>query len=126
MPLLDTVVSLLLVEDHDELRAALRDWLLTSVHSVKLREARNLDEALACARSSNLDLVLMNLELPGANGIKATRELRRRYPGCKVVLMSLSDSEALRSAAIEAGALDLVSKRALPHALLPILGRLAA
>ena len=124
MPLIDRVLSMLLVEDHEEMRAALRDWLLTSLPPVKLREARSLDEALACAGQGKLDLVLMNLELPGPNGIEATRALRRQHPGCAVVVMSVNDSEALRSAALDAGALAFISKRELPHALLPLLDRL--
>jgi DNA-binding NarL/FixJ family response regulator len=124
MPLLDSVLSLLVVEDHAEMRAALREWLLASLPPLKLREARSMEEALDCARQAKLDLVLMNLELPGPNGIEATREMRRRYPGCRVVVMSVNDSEALRSAALDAGALAFLSKRELPHALLPILDRL--
>ena len=126
MPLIDRVLSLLLVEDHAEMRAALRDWLLTSLPPLKLREARSLDEALACADENQLDLVLMNLELPGPNGIEATRALRKRHPKCPVVIMSVNDSEALRTAALDAGALAFVSKRELPHALLPLIGRLPA
>ena len=102
----------------------LRDWLLTSLAPLNLREARSMDEALACADQAKLDLVLMNLELPGPNGIEATRALRKRHPQCPVVVMSVNDSEALRSAAIDAGALAFISKRELPHALLPILGRI--
>lgn len=126
MPLIDRVLSLLLVEDHEEVRAALRDWLLTSLPPMKLREARTMDEALACAEAAELDLVLMNLELPGPNGIEATRAMRKRHPKCPVIVISVNDSEALRSAAIEAGALAFLSKRELPHALLPLLGRLPA
>ena len=124
MPLIDRVLSLLVVEDHEEVRAALRDWLFTSLPPMKLREARTLDEAMACADQAPLDLVLMNMELPGPNGIEATRALRKRYPKCPVVVMSVNDSEALRTAAIEAGALAFLSKRELPHALLPLIGRL--
>jgi len=58
--------------------------------------------------------------------IEATRALRKRHPRCPVVVMSVNDSEALRTAAIEAGAAAFVSKRELPHALLPLLGRLPA
>lgn len=124
MPVLQSVRSLLLVEDHEEVRAALRDWLLMSLPPLKLREACNMEEALRCAAQVKLDLVLMNLELPGANGIEATRELRRRYPDCPVVIISVNDSEVLRAAALEAGAEAFVSKRELPSALLPILDRL--
>ena len=126
MPLIDRVLSLLVVEDHAEMRAALRDWLLTSLPPLRLREARSLDEALACAGQAKLDLVLMNLELPGVNGIEATRALRRQHPGCAVIVMSVNDSEALRSAALGAGALAFISKRELPHALLPLIERLPA
>lgn len=124
MPLIEKVLSLLVVEDHEDVRAALRDWLLTSLPPFKLREARSLEEAMACADQTPLDLVLMNMELPGPNGIEATRALRRRHPRCPVVVMSVNDSEALRTAAIEAGALAFLSKRELPHALLPLIGRL--
>jgi DNA-binding NarL/FixJ family response regulator len=125
MPILQSVRSLLLVEDHEEVRAALREWLLISLAPLKLREACNMEEALRCAAQVKLDLVLMNLELPGPNGIEATRELRRRYPDCPVVVMSVNDSQVLRSAALEAGAEDFVSKRELPSALFPILERLS-
>ena len=116
--------SILLVEEHDEMRAALRDWLLVSLESAKLREARSLQEAIDQTEQTMPDVVLINLELPGLNGIEATRELRRRFPSCPVVIMSVNDSEALRSAALGAGAAAFVSKRELPHGLLPILGRI--
>lgn len=80
-----------------------------------------MEEALEQAARARLDLVLMNLELPGRNGIEATRELRRRDPSCAVVIMSVNDSQALRVAALEAGAMAFVSKRELPHGLRPIL-----
>ena len=126
MSLMDRVLSLLVVEDHEEMRTALRDWLLGSLDGVKLSEAHNLDEALRCAAQVKLDLVLMNLELPGPNGIEATRALRKRLPKCPVVIMSVNDSEALRIAALEAGAVAFLSKRELPHALLPLIERLPA
>ena len=107
------------------MRAALRDWLHTSLPAHKLREARSMDEALECAGEEKPDLVLMNLELPGKNGFEATRELRRRHPACPVVIMSLNDAMALRTAAADAGALAFIPKHALPSALLPILHRMS-
>jgi DNA-binding NarL/FixJ family response regulator len=113
----------LLVEDHDELRAALRDWLTRLLAPLSLREAHDMAQALELAREAPFDFALVNVELPGPNGIEATRELRRRYPGSPVVVMSMQDSEALRLAAIDAGADAFVSKRHLTADLLPILAR---
>ncbi|HET7197856.1 MAG TPA: response regulator transcription factor [Burkholderiales bacterium] len=114
----------LLVENHEEMRAALRDWLNRLIAPLELREARDMAQALERAGEAPLDFALVNVELPGPNGIETTRELRRRYPRCPVVVMSVQDSEALRLAAIDAGADAFVCKRELTSALLPILTRL--
>jgi two-component system response regulator MprA len=118
--------NVLLVEEHEEVRLALRDWLRSVVSPLSLREARSMEEALRLAGQAKLDFALINVELPGPNGIEAARELRRRYEHLPMVLMSVHESEALRLAAIDAGADAFVSKRELTFSLLPILQRLLA
>jgi len=115
--------SLLLVEDHKEVRSALRDWLLASFPPLKLSEARGMDEALQAAGQAGLDYALVNLELPGPNGIEVARALRRLCPDCRIVVMSVTDSQVLRLAALEAGATAFVPKRELTASLLPLLAR---
>lgn len=105
------------------MRAALRDWLQRLLAPLTLHEARDMAEALRRARQAPLDFALVNVELPGPNGIETTRELRRLHPRCPVVVMSVQDSEALRLAAIDAGADAFVSKRHLTADLRPILAR---
>ena len=116
--------NVLLVEDHDDMRMALRDWLLKSLPPVSLREARNLAEALDVARQWKLDFALINLELPGPNGIEAARALRKRHRELPLVIMSMHESEALRLAALEAGADAFIAKRELTLNLLPLVQRL--
>ena len=107
------------------MRSALRDWLLTSSFPpLRLREARTMEEALRLAEQAALDLALINLELPGPNGIEATRLMRKGDPACRVVVMSLNDSVALRIAALAAGAEAFVCKRDLRYALHPIVATL--
>ena len=115
--------AVLLVEEHLELRAALRDWLLMSFPPLRLQEADCMEEALAQARRTDFGLALVTLELPGPTGIEATRELRRCRPECRVVVMSLHDSEALRLAAFAAGACAFVAKRELPGVLYAVIHR---
>ena len=121
-----TPASALVVEDHEEMRAALRDWLQRLLAPLNLREAHDMREALERASEARPDFALVNVELPGPNGIEAARELHRRYPECRVIVMSVQDSEALRLAALGAGAHAFVCKRELTTALLPILAGLAA
>jgi len=118
--------NVLLVEEHDEVRTALRDWLRSVLASPSLREARSMEEALRMAGEAKLDLALINVELPGRNGIEAARELRRLHQKLPMVLMSVHDSEILRLAAIQAGADAFVPKRDLTLGLLPIVQRLLA
>jgi two-component system response regulator DesR len=118
-----TPPSVLVVEEHDEMLGALRAWLLTSFPPLRLREARSMDEALGFAGQA-LDLALVNLELPGPDGIEVARVLRNRYPACRVVVMSVNDSMALRTAALNAGAEAFISKRDLRLALHPIVSSL--
>ena len=125
IPPTQAVPCVLLVEEHDEMRSALRDWLLTSSFPpLRLREARTMEEALRLAEQAVLDLALINLELPGPNGIEATRLMRKRYPACRVVVMSVNESMALRIAALAAGAEAFVCKRDLRFALHPIVAAL--
>lgn len=124
VPPIQALPSVLLVEEHDEMRSALRDWLLTSFPPLRLREARSMEEALLLAGQAALDLALINLELPGPNGIEAARLMRKRHPRCRVVVMSVNDSMALRIAALAAGAEAFVCKRDLRIALLPIVAAL--
>lgn len=114
---------MLVVEEHEEVRAALREWLLGTYPDLKLREARDLTEAIDSAQQASPDMVLVNMELPGPNGIEAARQLRRRELRCPVVIMSFHDSAALRVAAEEAGADAFLPKREMPDALIPILSR---
>lgn len=116
--------NILLVEEHNEVRTALRDWLRSVVSSPSLSEARNMDEALRLAGQAKLDFALITVELPGENGIEAARELRRRHYKFPMILMSVHDSEVLRLAAMEAGADGFVAKRDLTFSLLPIVQRL--
>jgi len=121
-----SAANVLLVEEHDEVRLALRDWFRAVLSPLSLTEARNMAEALRCAAHGKLDFALINVELPGENGIEAARELRRRHHDLPLVLMSVHDSEILRLAAIEAGANAFVAKRDLTLSLLPIVQRLLA
>jgi DNA-binding NarL/FixJ family response regulator len=75
-------------------------------------EADNGAEAVQVARNVRPDLVLMDIGLPGLNGIEATAELLRHLPAVKVVILSMYEDEHTVVSAIRAGARAFVLKRA--------------
>ena len=64
------------------------------------------------------DVVLVDLDLPEMDGLSTARELHSITPQIPVILLSLTDNEATRAQAREAGAIDFVTKQANPAALL--------
>src|SRR4029079_18365707 len=111
--------NVLLVEEHIDVRTALRDWLRSVVSPLSLTEARTMKEALRLAEQAKLEFSRITVEPPGEKGIEAARALRRRHQNLPLVLMSVQDSEILRIAAIEAGATAFVAERELALSLPP-------
>ncbi|MBI4260853.1 MAG: response regulator transcription factor [Actinobacteria bacterium] len=103
-------IRLLLVEDNPSMRSALRRMLDASPDFEVVGEAEETEEAVRLASELEPDLVLMDLRIPGAGGIDATRRIRRRQPDTVVVGWSAySDREFVRGM-IGAGAAGYLLK----------------
>ena len=116
-----SAVNLLIVDDHDGVRAAVRDWVSASYPGVQTHEARDAEEALRAAEHARFDIVLMDIGLPGINGVEATRQLHERMPETKIVMVSVHDSETQRAASVAAGAVAFVAKRRMHEGLRAVL-----
>ena len=100
--------SILIADDHPVYRQGLRRILES--HFDVVYEASDSSEALDAAVARRPDVVLMDIEMPGAGGIAATKAIREQLPGTRVVMISASDDESHIMAAIEAGASSYVVK----------------
>jgi DNA-binding NarL/FixJ family response regulator len=65
------------------------------------------------------DVVLLDINMPGLNGIEAARRIRRLSPDCKIIILTQETDEGLMSAALEAGALAYVLKAEIATKLIP-------
>ena len=117
----DNAVSVLIVDDHDAVREALRDWIVASCTDVKIYEARAGEDALRLAERTAVDIVMMDIGLPGISGIEATRLLRERSPEIGVVVISVNDGEVQHAAATTAGAVAFIAKRRMHEELTSVL-----
>jgi DNA-binding NarL/FixJ family response regulator len=102
-------VQTMLVDDHIVLREGLRRSLEANGVSV-VAEVSDGNEVLAAARKCQPDVVLMDLSLPGQDGIAATRQLKQYFPQLPVIILSMfADEDTVRSA-YAAGAVGYLVK----------------
>lgn len=104
-------IKTFIVDDHAVLRQALRLLLETHSEIEVVGEATNGREAVDLAERCKPDVVLMDMVMPGLNGLEATRQLRKRLPSAKVLILTgyVEDEQIL--AALRAGAAGYVVKR---------------
>jgi DNA-binding NarL/FixJ family response regulator len=105
---------ILIVDDHPLTRDAL-SALLTQQGFEIVGEAADGEEALAAAKASGPDLVLLDLTMPGMDGLGALPRFREEAPDCEVVVLTASDTEENLLAAIRAGASGYLLKTEPPE-----------
>lgn len=113
------VINILIVEDHDPMRRALRDCLRLAYPCVAIGEALDGAEALKMCRSYLPRLVLLDLNLPDGSGIALIPQIKRLVPLAAIVVVSQHAESAYVERALEAGACAYVAKDTLRHDLLP-------
>ncbi len=116
--------AILIVENHDNVRRALRNWLELTFSEFVVLEAINGEEAISLALSESPRLILMDITLPGINGIETARRLRTTSPTIPVVIFAIYDDEIYRAEAELAGVSAYVPKCTMRTELIPKLAEI--
>jgi two-component system, NarL family, response regulator DegU len=98
-----TAIKVLIVDDHQVVREGLRRIIELDPDIKVIGEAGNGDEAISKAVQLSPDVIMMDLKMPGMDGINATREIKKRLPNVNVLVLTLYAEDFVRQA-IEAGA----------------------
>jgi DNA-binding NarL/FixJ family response regulator len=112
------MITVLLVDDQPVMRSGLRMRLELEPDMAIIGEAGDGATALALARETHPDVVIMDIEMPGMDGIAATAAIRSAVPESAVVIHSLYDDVATQARARAAGAVAFVGKHRLEAPLL--------
>ena len=104
--------DVLLVDDHKIMRDGIKAILSRGDEFRVVGEAENGTDAVHSVKRLRPDLVLMDIGLPGLNGVETTVEILRHHPDCKIVILSMYDDENSVVSAIRSGARAFVLKRA--------------
>ena len=110
-------IRLLLVDDHALFRKGLATLLATESGIRVVGEARDGVEALKKVAELKPDLVLMDIHMPGINGLEATRQISEPFPLTKVVILTVSEDDKDLFEAIKSGASGFLLKKVEPDEL---------
>jgi DNA-binding NarL/FixJ family response regulator len=119
-------VRVLLVDDDDLMRAGLRSVLSSDDTIEVVGEASDGHAALERARTLTADVVLMDVRMPGLDGIAATRELLAVQPEARVVILTTFEQDDYIFGALNAGASGFLLKRTRPEELIAAVHTVAA
>ena len=105
-------LDVLLVDDHKIMRDGIKAILSRADEFRVVGEAENGTDAVQFVKRLKPHLVIMDIGLPGLNGVETTQEILRVQSNCKVVILSMYDDENSVVGAIRAGARGFILKRA--------------
>ena len=104
-------IRILLVDDHAVIRQALRMLLESQPELEVVGDVENGREAVSAVEKLNPDVVLMDVVMPGLNGLEATRQIRRSSPSTRVVMLSGFVDEDQLLDALRSGASGYIIKK---------------
>jgi two-component system response regulator NreC len=111
-------IRILIADDHGLMRAGLRSILEDEPTIEVVGEASNGEEALYLAGQLAPDIVILDIGMPGADGIVTTRTMKQMLPQTQVLILTVYEEESLLREAIKAGASGYLIKRAVEEDLL--------
>lgn len=119
-------ITVILVDDHDVVRTGLRSFLNTQADVKVVAEARDGQEALLRAEEMHPDLVIMDITMPGMDGLEATRQLKAHNPEILVLALTVHEDKQYFMEMLAAGASGYITKQAAADDLVAAIRAVAA
>lgn len=108
------MINVLLVDDHELVRAGIRR-ILEDIKGINVAgEACCGEDAVKWCRANPVDVVLMDMNMPGIGGLEATRKIARASSNIKVIMLTIHTENPLPARVMQAGAAGYLSKGAAP------------
>jgi two-component system, NarL family, invasion response regulator UvrY len=109
------LISVLLVDDHELVRTGIRRILEDMKGLVVAGEACCGEDAVKWCRAHPVDVILMDMNMPGIGGLEATRKIVRFNPDIKIIMLTIHTENPLPAKVMQAGAAGYLSKGAAPQ-----------
>lgn len=103
-----TARKILIVDDEHDFCEVLRDFLMVKGYEIAV--AHNGEEALAAYMQENPDVVLLDIQMPGKDGLQVLRELKALDQGANVIMVTVIQDDEIAKQAMAEGAVDYITK----------------
>jgi two-component system invasion response regulator UvrY len=110
------MINVLIVDDHPIVRRGLKD-ILKGERDLAVTETANAEGALSLIEQQPFDLVVLDLDLPGMNGLELLNTIKRQHKHLRVLVLSIYPEDQFAVRVLKAGASGFISKDAVPEQL---------
>ncbi len=111
--------KILIIDDSDDFRAVVRNYLKIHNSGLEVFEASSGEMGITKASCVRPDIVLMDLNLPHANGFEITQQIKDDHPACQVIVLTMFEVPLFKEKSLKVGAVDFISKNEVFDRLLP-------
>ena len=111
----------LIADDHANVRRGLREIVADAFAGTHFSEAANGDEVLTNLAKSQCGVLLLDINMPGRNGLDVLHDVKRIYPQLPVIMVSVQPANQYASRCLLAGASAYVNKDSAPEELAPMI-----
>jgi len=116
---------ILIADDHPIVRSGLKQILQEAKFVSGIEEASTGEEALEKAKTGKFDILLLDISMPGMNGLEVLEELKKLKPNLRVLMLSIYPEEDYAVRALKAGASGYLTKKSAPDELLTAIRKLS-
>lgn len=117
-----TKIKVIVVDDHKLIREGIKSLVGKETNIEIVDEAETGEKAVRMAQELKPDVVLMDFNMPGINGIEASQQIMHENPGIKILLMSAALTRPIIKQTLKAGILGLMSKESVAGELVDAIG----
>lgn len=120
------MIRIVIADDHAIIRGGLKQIVTTTADIVVVGEATQGSEVLEQCRQTPCDLLLLDMTMPGLNGVELIRHLHEERPALPILVLSMHNEGQIVARALKAGAAGYVTKDSEPEILLSAIRKVAA
>jgi len=119
------MLRVLIADDHAVVRAGLKQIISDTKDMVVAAEASNGQEVLECVWRDDFDVIVLDIKMPGRNGLDVLRQLKTERPKLPVLILSMHPEEQYAVRVLKAGASGYLTKESAPEELLTAIRRVS-